>query len=329
MPQLNSLLSKINSVNESTFEATSVEVFNYQANYNPVFRKYLQSLGHSCHAESQNDLVFLPIEFFKNHTIKTEDWQEETVFESSGTTGDLTSRHYVKDLSLYHRQCINHFEMIYGDLSQFSILALLPSYIERGNSGLIAMVDSFMKLSSPEAPSDYFLNDLDRLKNTLKERQGKGIKTILWGVTFALLDFAEQYQIDFPDLMIMETGGMKGRRREMVRSEVHELLKSSFGVSQVHSEYGMTELSSQAYARENGIFRSAPTLKIKVRDINDPFDYINNSKTGALNIIDLGNVHTCSFIETKDLGRSYPDGSFEVLGRMDNSDIRGCNLLVS
>lgn len=328
MLQLNSLLSKINSINESTFEATSIEVFNYQAKYNSVFQKYLQSLGHPCHAQGMADLVFLPIEFFKNHTIKTQNWEEETVFESSGTTGNQTSRHYIKDLSLYHQGCTKHFEMLYGDLSEYSILALLPSYLERGNSGLIAMVNAFMNRTQ-KASSGYFLNDIDHLISKLKEYNDLGKKTILWGVTFALLDLADQFVLDFPELIIIETGGMKGRRKELVRQEVHQVLKNAFNVRQVHSEYGMTELNSQAYALKNGVFQPAPTMSAMIRDINDPFANVSDGRTGALNIIDLGNIHTCSFIETKDLGRRFPNGFFEVLGRMDNADIRGCNLLIS
>lgn len=329
MAPLNSLLSRINSVDQSTFEQVAIEVFNLQATNNPVFNEYLNSLGHSGKAQSIDDFVYMPIEFFKNHTIKTGQWQEETVFESSGTTGSATSRHYIKDLSTYQQRTSVHFESIYGPLKDFAILALLPSYIERGNSGLIAMVDYFMSQSKQEEASDYFLNDFGALFQRLNELKKKGQPTILWGVTFALLDFADSYQMDFPELLVMETGGMKGRKEELVRSEVHTKIKRAFNVNDVHSEYGMTELASQAYAVANGIFKPATSMRVFARDINDPFKKLAYQKTGALNIIDLGNLFSCSFIETKDLGMVNSDGSFTVMGRMDNSDIRGCNLLVT
>ena len=327
MASLNSLASDINSVQPSNFDALALSIFNYQASHNSLFKSYLNYLGHSGKATELSELVFLPIELFKNHAIKTGDWQEDTVFESSGTTGSNTSSHYVKSLDVYRSWTVASFEELYGSLDDYTVLALLPSYIERGNSGLIAMVDQFIK-NSGKPDSGYYLNEFEALITKLNTLRINKKKTILWGVTFALLDLAEQYQIDFPELVIMETGGMKGKRQELVRSEVHEILKGAFNVEQVHSEYGMTELSSQAYALEGGLFRPARSMKVLARDINDPFKIRDPEKTGALNIIDLQNIHTCSFIETKDLGKVYENGAFEVMGRMDNSDVRGCNLMV-
>lgn len=327
MADLNSLFATVKSVTSYNFDQVAIEVFNYQAKHNPVFREYLSHIGHSGAVDRLEDIAFLPIEFFKGHQIKTGAWEAETVFESSGTTGSQTSRHFVPSLSQYQIETQRHFEAAYGILSDFNILALLPSYLERNNSGLIAMVDHFLSCTMSQ-DSGYYLNVHDRLFHKLKELKGAEKKTILWGVTFALLDFAENYTIDFPDLIVMETGGMKGRREEMVREEVHAVLKNAFHVGQIHSEYGMTELNSQAYAKKDGSFVPAPSMKIVVRDINDPFSTVERRKTGALNIIDLQNLYTCSFIETKDLGRIDDQGGFEVLGRMDNADIRGCNLML-
>lgn len=328
MTSLNSLFSKIISVEESTFESLATEVFNYQARHNDVFNKYLRQIGHATCADSMNDIVFLPIEFYKDHVIKTGNWTEETVFESSGTTSQNTSRHFIRDLNVYQNLSVQHFENLYGPLKEYSILALLPSYLERQNSGLVAMVDTFMQRSNQRQESGYYLANTQALKKHLLANRNNGVKTILWGVTFALLDLAEDFPIDFADLIVMETGGMKGRREEMVREEVHHVLKEAFGVDRIHSEYGMTELSSQAYAKSNGCFEPSATMRVLVRDINDPFSLVSTNKAGGLNIIDLANLDTCSFIETKDIGRLLVNNQFEVLGRMDNSDIRGCNLMI-
>ena len=326
MAYLNSLLAAVNSVKPSTFDQTALAVFNYQAQQNQVFKAYLDHLGHKGYAEHMDEVVFLPIEFFKYHEVKSGNWKAECVFQSSGTTGMQTSRHFIQDLNEYKQQTIKTFESFYGAINDFALLALLPSYLERDDSGLIAMVDHFISLTSAES-SGYYLKNYADLYGQLKQLASGDKKIILWGVTFALLDFAEEFQLDFPELIIIETGGMKGRREEMVRSEVHQILSASFGVERIHSEYGMTELNSQAYSKGNGLFHPSSSLKVFVRDINDPFRFIGFEKTGALNIIDLQNVHTCSFIETKDLGRVFENGDFEVMGRMDNSDIRGCNLM--
>lgn len=327
MAQLNSLENSIKSVNSESFDQVAVALFNYQASNNVVFQNYLKHLGHPLSASSLDDIVFMPIEFFKNHTIKTGAWEEETVFESSGTTGNQTSRHFVYALKDYRERTAATFEEHFGSLKDYVILGLLPSYLERGNSGLISMVDHFIQLTAkPE--SGFYLDEFALLSEQLKALQATKQKTILWGVTFALLDFAQQYPMHFPDLIIMETGGMKGRRKELLRSELHQSLNRSYGTTHIHSEYGMTELNSQAYAKENGQFLPARSMKVLVRDLNDPFKRLGHNKTGALNIIDLQNLHTCAFIETKDLGRSYENGAFEVMGRMDNADLRGCNLMV-
>jgi len=324
---MNSLFEAVKSIKPSTFDQTALAVFNYQAQNNPLFQDYLNLLGHKGTAAHIRELVFMPIEFFKSHTIKTGEWVEECVFESSGTTGVQTSRHYIPKLATYQNGTETIFESLYGSLEDYTILALLPSYLERGNSGLIAMVDHFIGQTKSQ-DSGYYLNDFEDLFHKLNELKSKGRKTILWGVTFALLDFVENFKLDFPELIIMETGGMKGRRKEMVRAEVHERLTHAFGVKDIHSEYGMTELNSQAYAPEKGLFTPAPTMKVMTRDINDPFQLLPKGKTGALNIIDLHNLASCAFIETKDIGRVAENGQFEVMGRMDNSDVRGCNLMV-
>jgi hypothetical protein len=324
---LNSFNSALKSINPSNFDEIAIEVYNYQAVHCPVFRQYLSELGKTSPIQSLDEMVFLPIEFFKTHAIKTGDWEPETVFESSGTTGVQTSRHYIRSLSNYKESTQETFEQFYGALNEFTILALLPSYLERGNSGLIAMVDGFIQRSNSK-DSGFYLDEFDLLHNQLVKFRNQDKKTLLWGVTFALLDFAAEWSGEFPELIVMETGGMKGRRAELPRSEVHETLKTAFGVETVHSEYGMTELNSQAYSKGKGIFEPSKSMKIIVRDLNDPFELRAVGKTGALNIIDLENLDSCSFIETKDLGRVYKDGSFEVMGRMDNSDVRGCNLMV-
>jgi len=328
MLEFNSLINRIKTVRPEEFDSIALEVFELQYHHNETYREWCTSLRKTPNTVSKlAEVPFLPIEFFKSHHIVTGEWKAETVFESSGTTGTQTSRHYVANEGFYLQNCVDAFESTYGKLSDFVVLALLPSYLERGSSGLISMVNRFIQLSE-SGDSGFYLNELDFLYTKLRQLKDGGKKVILWGVTFALLDFAEEYQLAFPELIIMETGGMKGRREEMVRSEVHARLKESFGVNQIHSEYGMTELFSQAYSKGEGVFQPAKTMKVIGRDINDPLSYPSGNRTVALNIIDLANIQTCSFIETKDLGTVYEEGSFEVKGRMDNSDIRGCNLLV-
>jgi hypothetical protein len=249
------------------------------------------------------------------------------VFTSSGTTGMITSSHSVADVSWYVESFRKAFKLFYGDIKNYTVLALLPSYLEREGSSLIYMAQD-MITESANADSGFLLYNHQELYNNLIKQKVAGKPTLLIGVTFALLDFVEQYQIEFPQLIVMETGGMKGRRKEMIREELHSTLCTGFGVSVIHSEYGMTELLSQAYSKGNGIFNCPPWMKVITRDTNDPFTLIEAGKTGGVNIIDLANINSCSFIATQDLGKVYEDGSFEVLGRFDNSDIRGCNLLI-
>ena len=251
----------------------------------------------------------------------------QVVFSSSGTTGQVQSKHLVTDLGLYEESFNSAFQQFYGDPKDSCILALLPSYQEREGSSLIYMVDALIA-QSQHPNSGYFLHNNEGLYQTLLNLQQQHQKTILIGVTYALLDFIEEYKLEFPELIIMETGGMKGKRKEMVREELHELLMAGFGVPAIHSEYGMTELLSQGYSYGQGIFNAPPWMRIVLRDTNDPLSLIQNKQTGGINVIDLANLNSCSFIATQDLGKTYPDGSFEVLGRFDNADIRGCNLLV-
>ncbi|MEP1097470.1 MAG: acyl transferase [Cyclobacteriaceae bacterium] len=309
------------TVNEQNFESYCLEVFQYQYAECQVYQKYcnlVQKNPNSITGISQ--IPFLPIEFFKSNQIKSGNWHEQKVFRSSGTTQTGRSEHYVKDLDFYHRISKKAFEDHFETLDSLQILALLPSYQEMGDSSLIAMVDHFISLSNED--SGYVLNDSDKLPNELVTTKNQ---KLLLGVSYALLDLADKHPTSVENVQIMETGGMKGRRNEMTRAELHEKLKDAFKVQEIFSEYGMTELMSQAYGK-NGDFRFPDWVKVLIRDINDPFCYLGNEKTGGINVIDLANVDSCSFIETKDLGKSQ-NRTFEVLGRFDNSDVRGCNLM--
>ena len=320
---------RIFSVSKSQdFDQLALEIFDYQVRNCEIYARYVHNLGIDIKKiKDLESIPYLPIEFFKSKKINCSKGEADIIFSSSGTTGQIQSRHFVKDIELYIQSYRTAFKLFYGDISKYTILALLPSYQEREGSSLIYMVNDLIRLSqSPK--SGYFLNEQDLLKQTLQQLNASKTQTILIGVTYALIDFAENNSIKFPELIVMETGGMKGKRREILRTELHEVLCAGFGVSQIHSEYGMTELLSQAYSKESGIFQTPPWMKIRVRDTNDPLTILGNGVGGGLNIIDLANVHSCSFIATQDLGKSYPDGRFEVLGRFDHSDIRGCNLLV-
>lgn len=305
-----------------------MKTFHHQVQHCAVYNKYLSLIRVSpTEIQHPENIPFLPIEFFKSHRIVTGSQQSQHVFASSGTTGTVQSQHHVVDIAVYERSFRTAFEQFYGNPADMAILALLPSYSEREGSSLIYMVDDLIRQS--EHPlSGYFLYNHDDLHRALRELKDTGTPTLLIGVTYALLDFVENYAVDFPQLIVMETGGMKGRRREMIREEVHEQLCRGFNVSKIHSEYGMTELLSQAYSAGNGRFRCPPWMDVFIRDTNDPFDLLPENHTGAINIVDLANIHSCAFIATQDLGRKHVDGSFEVLGRFDQSDIRGCNLLV-
>lgn len=311
------------------FNEIAISLFRYQYKNNKIYSRFVDALGVS---ESKvyhpEQIPFLPVSFFKTHKIVTGDFAEELVFESSGTTGMETSKHYVFDAGLYQQSFTRGLELFYGDLSQYAVFALLPSYLERNNSSLVYMVEKILQQSN-QSLGGFFLNELSALKQQLIEAQQRGLKIMLFGVTFALLDMAENFPVEIPDAIIIETGGMKGRRKELTRMELHEKLCKAFGVEKIHSEYGMTELLSQAWSVGDGIFRCPPWMKIMIADTNDPLSYLETGRTGGINIIDLANVHSCSFIATQDLGRVFEDGTFEVLGRFDNSDIRGCSLLVT
>jgi phenylacetate-coenzyme A ligase PaaK-like adenylate-forming protein len=310
------------------FSDVALAIFRHQATHCRPYREFISHLRiDPLQVTDVADIPYLPISFFKSHRVVSSIEKEEIIFSSSGTTGQVQSRHYVTALSVYEQSFNDAFAQFYGTAEDTCLLALLPSYLERDGSSLIYMIDALLK-QSRHPDSGYFLHNHDDLYQKLITLKAKGQKTILIGVTYALLDFLETYQLDFPELIVMETGGMKGKRKEMVREELHKILKSGFGVNAIHSEYGMTELLSQAYSDGDGIFRCPDWMKIVLRDTNDPLTLLQSNQTGGINVIDLANINSCSFIATQDLGRVFPDGSFEVLGRFDNADIRGCNLLV-
>lgn len=322
---------KILAVSRTEMDDLALEIFRYQYTQNPVYRQYADAVGRTpSTVDSIYQIPFLPIRFFKSHSVQNGSFEPEVVFESSGTTGENTSRHYIKETILYKEVFSKIFRLFFGEPSNWCILGLLPSYLERSNSSLVYMVDELIKQSG-HASSGFYLNEYARLKEVINDLEEKAQPTLLIGVTFALLDFAEVYvQGGSPlkHISIIETGGMKGRRQEMVREEVHAVLKEAFKVPFILSEYGMTELISQAWSFGNGLFKTPPWMKIILRDEEDPFHLLQEG-TGAINIIDLGNIHSCSFIATDDIGRLYPDGDFEVMGRLDNSDLRGCSLMVT
>ncbi len=319
---------KIFSTRDIGFEARALEIFQFQLKNNAVYGAFVKALGtDTSRVDSITRIPFLPVRFFKSLEVKTGEFEPEAVFESSGTTGMISSRHLVKDLSLYRESFTRGFELFYGSASEYCIIGLLPSYLERGHSSLVLMVDDLIRQSG-HAQSGFYLNEFDKLAAVLRELESREQKTLLIGVSFALLDFAEQYPIPLKHTIIMETGGMKGRRKELIRQELHAILQQSFSLSAIHSEYGMTELLSQAYSRGDGIYHCPPWMKILLRDDEDPLRLIT-SGSGVVNVIDMANIHSCSFIATDDAGKVYPDGSFEILGRVDGSDMRGCSLLVA
>ena len=351
--ELKSAVLQLNSTTSShQFEELALEIFHYQASNNLIYKEYLQHLRVQPTKMKRIDKIpCLPIDFFKYHTIVSGDALPQHIFESSGTTGQKTSQHFVADLPFYEALSLKIFEQFYGSITDYHILALLPSYLERNNSSLVYMVQSFIYKSYSQK-SGFYLHDthalLHHLRDALIEQKKANKKVLLIGVTFALLDLAESnldlsWLADYSDtLVIMETGGMKGRRKELIREDVHRILTQKWGISVIHSEYGMTELLSQGYSQGHGLFQSAPSMRILLREVNDPFTYLPNfaigereikerkrSKTGGINVIDLGNIDSCSFIETQDLGAYSPDyQSFRILGRFDHSDVRGCNLMV-
>ncbi len=320
----------LNIDTEAAFEALALELFHYQRENNPVYAKFLTHLPHRLSKVQEfAQIPFLPIETFKQHKVVTGNFEPEVIFTSSGTTGDQVSRHFVREKDWYTKVYLEIFRRFYGAKAPdgFTILALLPGYLERNGSSLIEMTAGLIRAcGDPDA--GFFLNDFERLESLLRKKKTENRKVILLGVTHALLDFAESNGFAFPELIIMETGGMKGKRKEITRDEVHRQLKAAFMVDQVHSEYGMTELLSQAYSKGDGQFSSPPWMRILLRATDDPFARVTIGRTGGVNIIDLANVDSCAFLATSDLGRIHADGSFEILGRFDASDVRGCNLLV-
>jgi phenylacetate-coenzyme A ligase PaaK-like adenylate-forming protein len=319
---------KIFNGNEADFDSTSLQIFRFQYENNEIYRSFVQTLGTDPEKLTKiNEIPFLPISFFKTHSLLSSTFTPQAVFESSGTSGTVNSKHFIKDLDIYEESFLKGFESVYGPVSEYCILGLLPSYLERSHSSLVYMVNRLIQLSGNDS-SGFFLHDFKNLHSVLTVLEASKQKTILIGVTYALLDFAAAFPLSLKHTIIMETGGMKGRRQEMVRSEVHEKLKNAFEVKEVHSEYGMTELLSQAYSTSDGIFHCPSWMKILLREEEDPLRIITEG-AGIINVIDLANVYSCSFIATDDSGKLYADGSFEVLGRIDGSDIRGCSLMLT
>jgi len=320
--------SIFNIQSETDFKATALEVFKFQFEHNAVYRSFCDLLyKHPSDVTSLEQIPFLPIEFFKTHTIISTNKPTKATFTSSGTTGSIVSKHHVVDLDVYKQSFRTGFESFYGTIENYTVLALLPSYLEREGSSLVYMAND-MILQSKQPESGFYLHDLEALKNTLTSLEAKGQKTLLIGVSYALLDLIEAYSFELKHTIVMETGGMKGQRKELVKSELHALLKQGFGVDTIHSEYGMTELLSQAYSKGGGVFKTPPWMKVLTRDPEDALSIQPIGKSGGINIIDLANINSCAFIATQDLGKIRSDGTFKILGRFDQSDIRGCNLMV-
>ena len=311
------------ALKKDQFEDFALEIFRFQAKNNPIYALYLNYLKTDISKiNAIEQIPFLPIDFFKNHIVKSSQEATQLIFESSGTTGQIRSKHHVSDLDFYEKVAIQIFEKQYGSLSEYVLLALLPNYLEKGNSSLVFMIQKFMQKTDPE--SGFFLYNFDELAKKIVLLRQKNKKIVLWGVTFALLDFAQDFPLDLSEQLVMDTGGMKGRGKEFVRAEIRQILEKAFQTP-LHSEYGMTELLSQAYAKD-GFFESPIWFKVYLRDINDPFCIDNSFRQGGINVVDLANIDSCCFIETKDIGRLQGE-KFEVLGRYDHSDVRGCNLL--
>jgi phenylacetate-coenzyme A ligase PaaK-like adenylate-forming protein len=314
--------------NQKEFEKTALKVFRFQYENNLVYREFCDLLKTDVQeVKSLEQIPFLPIQFFKTHNVVSNSDPIQETFTSSGTTGSTTSKHLVTDISLYETSYQNGFSQFYGALENYVILALLPSYLEREGSSLVYMVNDMIALSKHQ-DSGFYLNHQNELIDKLKALDQSGQNVILIGVTYALLDLIESHPLELKNTFIMETGGMKGRRKEMIREELHEQLCKGFGVTVIHSEYGMTELLSQAYSLGNGVFECPSWMHVLIRDTEDALTYLPQGKTGGINVIDLANINSCSFIATQDLGKKNPNNSFEVLGRFDHSDIRGCNLMV-
>ncbi len=317
-----------NSTDEE-FNAICMDVFHYQLQHNLVYQQYVSNLKTDIHQISHyHQIPFLPIEFFKTQRVVSSETTNNTIcFTSSGTTGQQVSKHYVNDIQLYETSFLKGFELFYGKAHQYCILALLPNYLEREGSSLVYMCNHLINLSK-HPMSGFYLHNLDELIKTIETLKSTGQHVLLIGVSYALLDLAEKGVSLNHQFIVMETGGMKGKRKELLKEELHQILKEKLQVETIHSEYGMTELLSQAYSKQNGVFTTPPWMKILIRDVHDPKTIINTHKSGGINVIDLANLNSVSFIETKDLGKTLPNHQFEILGRFDNSDIRGCNLMV-
>jgi phenylacetate-coenzyme A ligase PaaK-like adenylate-forming protein len=326
-PGFRDIIFNIND--QESFRDTALKVFEFQAENNKLYSEFLKGLRITKDdVKTIEEIPFLPVGLFKNHMIITGNQSPAKIFESSGTTGSSASRHYVSDLSLYEESFSRSFRLFYGEPSDLIIAALLPSYTERDNSSLVYMMNSLIRQSGNSA-SGFFINNTDELLEGIKKWKADKRDILFIGVSFALLDLAESKSPDLSGVIVMETGGMKGRRKEITRNEMHSILKEKFNITEVHSEYGMTELLSQAYSKGEGLFYCPPWMKILIRDPQDPLSLLDEPyKTGGINIIDLANINSCAFISTEDLGKMHEDGGFEVLGRFDNSDIRGCNLLI-
>ncbi len=321
------LRDKIFNVDKQSFASVAYEVFRYQYDNSDTYHQYCRLLNvDSSHKRDIKQIPFMPIEFFKTHRVVSANVSTEKTFVSSGTTGSQTSSHFVADLKLYEESFLSCFRKYFGDSSNYCILALLPSYLERNDSSLAYMAEQLIRYSH-HPKSRFFLYNHIELSNLLVELEAQHQLTLLLGVTFAVLDFAKQFPMKLKHTLVMETGGMKGRRKEMTREAVHEILKKQFQVNTIFSEYGMTELLSQAYYMDDERFHCPPWMKILIRDVNDPLQIIGKNITGAINVIDLANLDSCSFIATKDLGKSFSNETFDVLGRMDESDVRGCNMM--
>lgn len=320
----NSLWNNIQ--NDDDFQSAALSLFRFQHLHNKVYRQYCNLLNIVPETIFEVEKIpFLPISFFKTHHVVTTEFHPEKTFLSSSTTGQQPSRHEIKELSLYEESFLQSFSLFYGDPSQYVFLALLPGYLERENSSLVYMMNKLICLSGKEE-SGFYLHNHEELSSVLSELKSQGQKTILFGVTFALLDLAEQYPVNFPELLIFETGGMKGRRQELVKEEVHSILKDAFHTPTIHSEYGMCELLSQAYSYGENLFQTPPWMRLLLRDEKDPLHVSGDLNSGVINVIDLANVYSCAFIATDDLGRSR-EGKMEILGRLDQAEVRGCNLL--
>ena len=314
--------------NFNDFNKIALEIFQFQAKNCTIYKEFINHLNiNISEVKSIDKIPFLPIQFFKSHKILATSSAIQKTFLSSGTTGNTQSKHYITDVSIYEDSFTKGFENLYGAIEDYTVLALLPSYLERDGSSLIYMTNSFIE-KSKKPKSGFYLNNLNELSKILIELDENNEKTLLIGVSFALLDLVEMYKFKLKNTIIMETGGMKGRRKELIREELHQVLSNGFGVEKIHSEYGMTELLSQAYSKGNGIFDCPPWMKILTRDPEDALTILTEGKSGGINVIDLANINSCSFIATQDLGKTYKKGTFEVLGRFDDSDIRGCNLMV-